>query len=480
MRWTIGKRIFAAITLASLVVVALSFAATRYSFDRSFSEYLEEQDDKRLAPIAARLSEIYSQDMSWDALAPSQWNALFRSDGPRDGPREGQRRPPPPGERRPPPGRPGDQGNSMELHDRVVLIGADGEHVIGPPSKHSLPANVREVPIVLDAQQVGTLLVSRRTGLTDEIDIRFATEQKRATQLIALVVLLIAAAIAALVARQLTKPVRTLAHGTRDLTAGDFDTRITVARDDELGDLAHDFNTLAQTLQRNRESRRQWVSDIAHELRTPLSILSGELQAIDDGVRQFDDATRRSLRAEVDRLGKLVSDMQVLTSSDEGALVVRQDNIELFALVREVLENSGGRLRDAGLSLDVSLPENDVIIAGDATRLEQLFTNLIENSIRYTDAPGKIDIRATSNSKHATITMADSKPGVADRDLPRLFDRLYRVDASRNRATGGSGLGLAICSAIADAHGGAITSHHSELGGIEVVLQLPLAGESNE
>ena len=476
MRWTIGKRIFAAITLASLVVVGLEFAATRYSFDRSFSAYLDEQDDKRLIPIAARLAEIYAEDSTWDGLRPERWNALFRGDRPRDG----QRRPPPPGERRPPPRGPDGPSDSMELHDRVSLLDANGKHVIGPPPRHSLPENVREIPIEHNGQQVGTLLVSKRTRLTDEIDIRFATEQKRTTQLIALIVLVIAAAIAALVARQLTKPVRKLAEGTQELTAGNFDTRITVARDDELGDLALDFNKLAQTLQQNRESRRQWVSDIAHELRTPLSILSGELQAIDDGVRQFDDATKRSLRAEVDRLGKLVSDMQVLTTSDEGALVVRRDKIELFALVREVLENSSARLRDAGLRVDESLPKKEVVIDGDFTRLEQLFTNLIENSIRYTNSPGHIELKATSSSDHVTVTMADSKPGVDDRDLPRLFDRLYRVDASRNRATGGSGLGLAICSAIVEAHGGDITAHHSELGGIEIVVQLPLSGVSDE
>ena len=130
--------------------------------------------------------------------------------------------------------------------------------------------------------------------------------------------LLLAALMSALLARQFTRPIRSLAGGARAISGGAYDTRIPELRDDELGDLASEFNQLAATLERNRESRRRWVSDIAHELRTPLAVLRGELEAIDDGVRSFDDGTRRSLAAEVGRLTTLVSELHDLSRYDEG------------------------------------------------------------------------------------------------------------------------------------------------------------------
>ena len=467
MRITIGRRVFLAITLASLIAVALFYVATRISFTRSFGDYLAEQDELRLQAAASVLEQLYAETGSWDALRQRKriWDDLWRP-----GSHRGELDRPPPHGARPPAGGP----PPHELVNRVGLFDTDGQPVAGRPD---LRQPYRQLEVRNGSDKVGELRIAERTELSEAVDLRFSARQQRSTLLLGGVVLLISGLIAWLLARQLSRPILSLADATRQLTAGDFKRRITVAADDEVGDLARDFNSLASSLQRSRQLRRQWVSDIAHELRTPLSILDGELQAIEDGIRRFDAVALRSLQAETRRLGKLVADLHLLTTSDEGGLVVRKQAVDVLGILRDSVTIAQPRIQADGLTVSFAVGDDDsAIIDGDGDRLQQLFTNLIENSIRYTDTPGRLHIRATCDAKNVTLSLADSAPGVADADLPKLFDRLYPVDASRNRNEGGSGLGLAICAAIVTAHDGKISANHSETGGVEIVIQLPLKG----
>ena len=460
MRWTIGIRIFAALTVASLVIVGLNAAATRWSFQQGFVDYLNQQESERLSGIVGELTDIYRRDGSWRQLRTDRrsWDELFRDRyGPRpDGPRS-----------RP---RGGSSAYPLVLRERVSLVDEDGRILRGRMRRGS---EWRSIDIVLDGAIVGRLLVEPQAGLTESVDLQFARQQSESIVYIAAAILLLAAGIAALIAKQLVRPIAALTAGTHALSAGEFEKRITVTRDDELGDLAQDFNRLAETLQSNQRSRRQWVSDISHELRTPLAILSGELQAIEDGVRRFDDGTRRSLQAEVDRLQKLVGDLHELTVSDEGGLHYRRETIDVVCILEDALDANAPRMEAAGLGVHLDTPERNLLVAGDSSRLDQLFTNLIENSIRYTDAPGRIDIDVTAADGDVVVVFADSAPGVQADQYPRLFDRLYRVDESRNRATGGSGLGLSICKSIVKAHSGEIAAGPSHLGGLCIRITLP-------
>lgn len=469
MRWTIGKRLFAALTLASVVIVGLNAAATRWSFQQGFSDYLYEQDAERMASATEQLAAGYRAAGSWSFVVGDRrvWGGLFQDDKDRRPPRPGSRERGPPDDR-PPPGPPG-------LRDRVTLVDASGEVVFGPPL---LEDEARRFDIDVDGTSVGALWLRQPPGVTEQVDLNFVEAQTRSTLYIAGAVLLVAAAIAALISGQLVRPIRRLAAGTHDLAAGEFDERITVTGDDELGDLARDFNQLAETLRRNQQSRRQWVSDISHELRTPLAILSGELQAIEDGVRQFDDGTRQSLQAEVARLQKLVTDLHELTLSDEGGLRYHHETVSVVSILSDVLEASENRAKDAGISVNLQAPGDAVLVDGDSARLDQLFSNLVENSIRYTDSPGRLEVSVEANENEVSIVFADSAPGVADDQHDRLFDRLFRADASRNRQSGGSGLGLSICAAIVKAHAGHVSAEAAKLGGVAVTVTLPRIPES--
>jgi two-component system sensor histidine kinase BaeS len=258
----------------------------------------------------------------------------------------------------------------------------------------------------------------------------------------------------------LSRRIDPLARATASLIQGNYDVRVQPAGQDELARLARDLNTLAETLAAARLARRQWIADIAHELRTPLSILKGEIEALQDGVRPLDRNALNSLAGDTARLSRLVEDLHTLSLSDLGALTYHKEPVDLAEIVSEVVE---ARRLDLKIIKDLK----PTPLLGDADRLAQVFSNLLENSLRYTERPGIIKISTNKNA----VVWEDSSPGVPEADLPRLTERLYRVEGSRSRDGGGSGLGLAIARAIVEAHGGTLSAGASPLGGLRIELR---------
>jgi two-component system sensor histidine kinase BaeS len=280
-------------------------------------------------------------------------------------------------------------------------------------------------------------------------------------------------------ARRLVRPIRALASATHRLAAGQFDIRVPVGSSDELGHLARDFNSLAVTLEKNEQARRQWVADISHELRTPLAVLRGEIEALQDGIRQPTPDSVRSLHGEVLRLSRLVDDLYQLSLSDLGALTYRKENLDVAELLTEALTSYRPELAQKEIRLTLELPRRGTAkVFGDPERLHQLFANVLDNALKYTDAGGALAIRLDVGDGQARLDFQDSAPGVPESKLERLFDRLYRVETSRNRAAGGAGLGLAICRNIVEAHAGRITAQPSPLGGVWIRITLPLTETS--
>jgi two-component system sensor histidine kinase BaeS len=272
----------------------------------------------------------------------------------------------------------------------------------------------------------------------------------------------------------LLRPVRQVAQASHRLAAGDYGVRVPERRsNDEVGQLSRDFNQLAHTLQRNEAMRREFMADVSHELRTPLGVLNGELEAMEDGVRPLDRSALGGLRGEVATLHKLVDDLYELSLADVGALSYRKAELELGELLRATASAFSERLAASGLSLALDLPPSPLPVFGDERRLRQLFNNLFENSCRYTDTGGRLQVRARREGADTVIDFQDSAPGASAEQLPRLFDRFFRAEASRNRRSGGAGLGLSICQRIVEAHEGRIEALASELGGLWLRVQLP-------
>ncbi|WP_368642889.1 ATP-binding protein [Castellaniella ginsengisoli] len=462
MRSSITFKLFLAI-LATCIVVAIAMgAAVRYSFDSGFDDYIRERESQRLENLAQALAADYLEAGGWGFLSESgdRWERSLRLSRYRRDTRASHHD----REGGPPPGPP----------SRVTLLDAEGGWLAGPRVRGE--SGLTRHPVTVEGRSVGWLLSPppRAVAVNDEIDRRFQARQLRATWVIVGLSVLLAAVVSLLLARLLLVPVRRIARATRRLADGDFDIRVRVGAPDELGRLARDFNRLAHSLARNARLRRELMADVSHELRTPLAVLRGEIEALQDGLRTPDEAALASLAHEIGRLNRLVDDLRELSLADAGALDYRMRPLDLSALAARALDAVQDRYVRAGLLLERDI-EPGLRLSGDERRLEQLLANLLENSLRYTDAPGRVRLAAGRRGAGIVLEIADTAPGVAPEQLPRLFDRLYRGESSRSRLHGGSGLGLAICRSIVQAHGGEISASPSGLGGLAIRIEWPLA-----
>ncbi len=453
----ITGKLFLAIFATCIVLLISMHWAVRISFERGFIDYIKRGNEQRLTMLGDALSEQYEQHGDWKFLRN---NDRFIFQLLRTFERDNDERPPggpgPHGEPGPMPG-PGPRPD-MPPHGwrtQFWVVDQQGRVLVGP--RAPVPQDGTRRNIVVNGVTVGAVIASPVERLTRNTDINFDRQQKRTSWLIVALATLLAALATFPLARGLLAPVKRLVEGTHKLAAGDFSTRVTVTGGDELGRLAQDFNQLASTLERNQQMRRDLMADISHELRTPLAVLRGELEAIQDGVRKFTPDSISSLQAEVGTLTKLVDDLHQLSMSDEGALAYQKESVDLIALLEVAAGAFRERFASRGLTIGVSLPDN-AIVFGDRDRLMQLFNNLLENSLRYTDSGGRLQIDAKQNGRMLTLDFADSGPGVSDEQLARLCERFYRTEGSRNRASGGSGLGLAICMNIVAAHGGSLNA----------------------
>ncbi|MDB1126332.1 ATP-binding protein [Vibrio algarum] len=274
--------------------------------------------------------------------------------------------------------------------------------------------------------------------------------------------------------RHFLKPLKALHEGATAVERGELDFQLNTKGSDELAQLTLAFNQLVQALKKQKSDREQWLSDISHELRTPITVLRSEIEAIQDGIRKPEPQYISSLHQQVLTLGKLVNDLYELSLSDSGVKFEFTEVTNISSIVANVVNQNEIRLKEKKLAITLSaLAGEDPIIKGDQNALTQLFLNLMENCIRYTDKPGAIAISVSQNADFLSVIFQDSYPSVPNDSLPKLFDRLYRVDKSRSRASGGSGLGLSICKNIVLAHGGTIIASHSELGGLKIEISFP-------
>jgi two-component system sensor histidine kinase BaeS len=357
---------------------------------------------------------------------------------------------------------------------RVVLLDVNRDVLFGFPHMFK---EIGYKPLKHNGEIVGQLGLAPQKRLADMLQLQFIKEQKTTFGLIALGIVLLAALLTLPITSRLVRPVKTLAAATRELTSGNYKVRTPVTSEDELGQLSRDFNVLADTLEQNEKARRQWVADISHELRTPLAVLRGEIEALQDQVREVTPQTLKTLHGEVLQLNRLVSDLYELSMSDLGALTYKKEMIAPIDVLEKTVDIFQQRLDAHNLRLVVDLGAGaGVELLADQDRLQQLFTNLLENSLRYTETGGRLELRTGSDGHHLTVHILDSAPGVPPSELPHLFDRLYRVESSRNRAIGGAGLGLSICRNIVEAHGGIIEAQPSPLGGLWQTVTLPLEG----
>ena len=353
---------------------------------------------------------------------------------------------------------------------RYVLMDREGRYLAGMRAT----ANDTVVTRVLMSEQkpVGQLgLVV--TSAASAMDRSFVDHSIEMVLIVAVLAFIVSMLAALLLARHFTSILRQVTLGTRRLASGEYTARIVGERHDEFGDLVRDFNRLAHALEQHENNRRLWVAQTSHELRTPLSILRAHIEALIDEVRAPSRAEFEVLHKETLRLTKLVSDLNDLARADSGALAFQKEAVDVISLLDDSAKAFSDRFAARRLTIE-RMYSGEAFVFGDASRLRQLFANIFENALRYTDAGGVLRLRANMIAASIEICIEDSAPGVESTALASLFDPFFRTDSSRQRETGGSGLGLAICKSIVMAHEGSLDAFASELGGLKLRLRLPL------
>jgi two-component system sensor histidine kinase BaeS len=485
MNFKLSYKIFVAFTLTAFLVVALMVGLIRFYVARNFADYANKALLERYSDVSAALATEYQTHKGWQALKdnPRRWQQILRPSLPRKVFANRKQPPRPremdnkgsgssdPGMLTPRPAR-----RIQRLTRRLVLFDADKQHIAGGRAGVSYDGYTLQA-IAIDGKTVGWFGLHKKEHLANPLAVGFLKQQSQILYIIGGGILLLAAIVAFLLSRHLLAPVRKLTAGTQALASRQFDTRIEVESQDELGQLAADFNAMAQTLEKYERMRRQWISDIAHELRTPLSILRGEIEALKDGVREINRDALDSLYSEARHLSKIVNDLHELSLADAGVLSINKVPVDPVAVLNETLGHFKQSFAENQIGIENNLEnQSSVSIIGDADRLKQLFSNLMENTLRYADAPGTLKIGQGRTENRLILFFEDSGPGVPEEALDHLFDRLYRLDRSRSRTReGGSGLGLSICKSIAKALGGEIRAVNAHSGGLRIEIELPLA-----
>jgi signal transduction histidine kinase len=288
---------------------------------------------------------------------------------------------------------------------------------------------------------------------------------------------LLAAALALLfvqvLARGLTRPLREMAHASRELRRGRFDVRVSEDRRDEVGELARAFNAMAAELAEVDRQRRDLVANVSHELRTPITALQAKLENVADGVEPADPETVGTMLAQVERLGRLVEQLLDLSRLEAQAEPFDRRPFS----VGDILEQAAREARlhaPEGLELTVQATD-DAVASGDPERVHQVVANLVENAVRHSPVPGEIRLSGRAADGAVVIEVADEGPGIPQEEAERVFERFYRPDPSRSAPAGGAGLGLSIARWIVDLHGGRIRVEEAEPHGCRMVVELPRA-----
>jgi len=500
----------------SILLLTVIYATVQWSFDRGMLEYVNKKELASLELLSKNLALFYQQEQSWESLViainlerrpppprkqrhkfspppkkmpklkPSKkWQQIVELS--KDGIelpnnveqylrtnsdfRPQRNRPPefPAPKRRPRPveGQQRTTDNGGSLHPS--LLNAKKHRVLGP-----INDDFNLQAIHLNGGIIGYLALPPKTQLTDAFDLAFLEQTKEDMFYIVLGLFILIIIISVPMSRHFVMPIKRLEHAMRSLNSGNFNVKINVTGNDELSSLSLNFNDLAKTLEQNENSRNTWLANISHELRTPIAIIKGEIEAIQDGIRPLDLNSLSSLSDEVKHLHKLVNDLSTLSNAEIGAMRYQKQQLNLATVIKHNLMRHEHKANELKLSISQNIADTNFTIWADETRINQLIDNLVNNSFKYTQAPGTIHISLTKETSQAMLVISDSFPSVPDDSMTKLFEHLYRIESSRNRKTGGSGLGLALCKKIMSAHQGSIKASHSKLGGLEIRCIFPL------
>ncbi|KTD95712.1 ATP-binding protein [Pseudoalteromonas sp. H71] len=473
----IHNKLFLILFSFTFSIIAGLVVLIQWSIGQGVIDYVNAKEIKALEPLVIKLATQYESSASWDEVIRDNksFRRLIETElqssqfSERPGPRSRSMRPPPPErarfEMKGPP-----KPNNIAHY---ALLDKNKQPIRG---RYLDELTYINTPIIVNNIAVGYIAVSKRDGLVDGYELDFLEQQTNYLWLIAIAAALFTLLLTFLLSRHLVSPVKQIATGMHQLTQGNFTTKLTLDRKDELGQLSEDFNVLALTLAKDEKVRKRWLANISHELRTPMSILLGELEAMLLGVREPNTQNISSANDEAMHLKRLIDDLHMLNSAELGGMHYTMQPTDLTLLLNTIEQKYQVLFEQHAINIYVLNSAKQAIVQADKTRLLQLFDNILMNAVHYAKCT-TISITAENISKKGQsfieLTIEDNGVGVEPSHLAHLFEYLYRVDGARNRQKGGAGLGLSICKHIVEGHHGEIVAEKASIGGLAVVISLP-------
>lgn len=443
----ITSKLILAFLLTSLLSTGIIIALTRITTNREFNNFI---NNRYKTELTAELKNYYKQNNTWVGVEESLHHFKhnqFDHDG--DAP----------------------FFSISDTTGRIIIAGFEhrpGEIISQDELNHG-------TQIQFNDKTVGILLLNAepdRNPLEDE----FLRRINDSIFLSAMSTIIFSLILGTILSRTITRPIRELTKVTHEMTDGKFGQQVVVRSKDEIGELASSFNKMNNDLARSLNLRKQMTADIAHELRTPLSLIIGHAEAVHDGVLAPSKENFEIIREEADRLEQLVNDLRTLSLADAGELSMEFQPININKLLSDIQSHYMIQFNQKRITLDLETDPGILQFQAnlDPTRFSRVITNVLENALRYTPEAGNVVIAINQSGNNVVISIHDSGKGVTAEEADHLFDRFYRADASRTRDEGGSGLGLAIAKSIVEMHQGKIWAE-SEVGkGMKIFIQLPV------
>jgi len=452
---SISTKLIIAFLSIGILSVAVIFIAARWNTRSEFIRFLSDQTQ---SDIVTALSDYHRTNGSWEGV-----EIIFTPTNDREPSGLG-------------PGGPGPGGPNRRIpftltdENGNVLV-ANGGYKIGDvvsEADFELGASIIE-----DSKVIGVLVPIHTPFQGKPRELEFIDRINVTLLYAALIGAVFALLLGIFLSRTLPRPIRELTQATHAISQGDLSQEVTVHSNDELGELAQAFNKMSTELSRSVNARKQMTADIAHELRTPLSLILGHAEAVHDGVLPPSQENFEIIREEATHLEHLVNDLRILSLADAGELSMTLQTVETERLINEVAALYQYQTQKKNISLEVDIAPSLPTIEVDPGRMTQVLTNILDNATHHTPEGGRIILSAYQVDDQVEIAIQDSGPGLKPEDLERIFERFYRADASRQRGDGGSGLGLAIAKSIVQAHNGQLSAESEAGKGLKIKILLP-------
>ncbi len=443
---SLTTKLILAFLLISLLSIAVIVALTRFATNREFNRFISDQYKTQLSE---RLALYYDEHGSWNGVDA----ITVEFEG----------------------GQPGPGGNPPSF---FAIADMDGL-VVRESFQHKMGENVDKttldasMPIQVDGETIGYMILETPPERQNPRENEFLRRLDLSLLLSAIGAVILALVFGIMLSRNITNPVSELTSATHAMADGKLGQKVKVRSRDEIGELAESFNKMSGDLANSFNLRKQMTADIAHELRTPLSLIIGHAEAVHDGVLPPTRENFEIIREEANRLEQLVNDLRTLSLADAGELSMEFQPVDINKMLSDIQTHYLYQFNQKRVILDFKPAPGILKVNLDPARFSQVITNILDNALRYTPAGGHVTVETKQSESGSEICITDSGSGVSPEEAAHLFDRFYRANPSRTREEGGSGLGLAIAKSIIEMHSGKISAKSEEGKGLIVVIVLP-------